>query len=264
MDGPGLNHPHRRAVLTGLVAAGSPGQSLGAARRPVLERVRPGGPDWPSERDWAALDRAVGGRLSPVALPVLPPGEAARLLSDPFYLRDQPGLTQSSGRLDAWRSAPSAYVVRAKYAADVAAAVRFAAEHRLRLVVKGAGHSYLGGSNAPDSLLIWTRDMEAVMLQDAFSPAGSREAPLPAVSVGAGCIWGHVYEAVTTCGGRYVQGGGCTTVGCGGAGAGRRVRQLLQDLRIGCGEPPGGGGSSPPTAWSGRSTARRSRTCSGR
>jgi CheY-like chemotaxis protein len=37
----------------------------------------------------------------------------------------------------------------------VVAAVNFARTHRLRLVVKGGGHSYLCGSNAPDSLLVW-------------------------------------------------------------------------------------------------------------
>jgi FAD/FMN-containing dehydrogenase len=54
-------------------------------------------------------------------------------------------------------SAPSVYAVAAKTAGDVAAAIDFAREHNLRLVVKGGGHSYLGTSNAPDSLLIWTR-----------------------------------------------------------------------------------------------------------
>src|SRR4029434_10459789 len=38
----------------------------------------------------------------------------------------------------------------------------------------------------------------------------------PAVTVGAGAIWGQAYDAVTTKGGRYVQGGGCTTVGVAG------------------------------------------------
>ena len=94
--------------------------------------------------------------------------------------------------------------------------MRFGGAHRLRLVVKGGGHSYLGGSNAPDSLLIWTRDMETIELHDAFVPQGSHAAPMHAVSVGAGCTWGHVYQAVTTEGGRYVQGGGCTTVGVAG------------------------------------------------
>ena len=38
-------------------------------------------------------------------------------------------------------------------------------------------------------------------------------APEPAVSVGAGAIWGHVYNEVMVKAGRYVQGGGCLT-GC--------------------------------------------------
>ena len=99
---------------------------------------------------------------------------------------------------------------------DVAAAVDFAREHNLRLVVKGGGHSYLGTSNAPDSLLIWTRAMNDIALHEAFVPQGCAQPPQPAVSVGAGAIWLHVYDAVTTKAGRYVQGGGCTTVGVAG------------------------------------------------
>jgi hypothetical protein len=36
------------------------------------------------------------------------------------------------------------------------------------------------------------------------------------VSLGAGTIWMQAYQAVTTQGGKYVQGGGCTTVGVAG------------------------------------------------
>jgi FAD/FMN-containing dehydrogenase len=107
-------------------------------------------------------------------------------------------------------------VVAAEGAADVAAAVRFASAHDLRLVVKGRGHSYLGTSNAPDSLLVWTRKMDAITVHDAFTPAGSGAAAVPAVSVGAGAMWLHAYQAVTGGDGRYVQGGGCTTVGVAG------------------------------------------------
>ena len=216
MSGRSLNHPRRREVLAGLALAGAPARGLGAIRPPASSRVRPDEPGWPNARDWEALNMQVGGRLSTITPPALGSADAPRLLKDPFFLRDQPALTQSSGWVDAWRSAPSAYVVRARNAADVSAAVRFAAKRRLRLVVKGAGHSYLGGSNAPDSLLVWTRDMETATLHDAFTPEGSRVAPTPAVSLGAGCIWGHAYDAVTTQGGRYVQGGGCTTVGVAG------------------------------------------------
>jgi FAD/FMN-containing dehydrogenase len=112
--------------------------------------------------------------------------------------------------------APSVYAVAAKSAEDVAAAVNFAREHNLRLVVKGGGHSYLGTSNAPDSLLVWTRAMDDIVLHDDFVPQGCIVPPQPAVSVGAGAIWLHVYDAVTTKAARYVQGGGCTTVGVAG------------------------------------------------
>jgi FAD/FMN-containing dehydrogenase len=124
--------------------------------------VRPGAPTWPTDADWANLNRATNGRLSQVELPKLDGPDAKKLLSNPFYVGDEPGLTQSSGWLDAWRSSPSAYVVAAESAADVAAAVSFASAHNLRLVVKGRGHSYLGTSSARDSLLVWTRKMDAV------------------------------------------------------------------------------------------------------
>ncbi|HLI03831.1 MAG TPA: FAD-dependent oxidoreductase, partial [Terracidiphilus sp.] len=190
---------------------------LEAARTPpAFERVRSGGAAWPGEDEWSALSGEVGGRLEPVRMPALDPAEAAKLLKNPFYLGDHPALTQSSGWIDAWRSEPSAYVVAVESASDVSAVVRFAAKHKLRLVVKGGGHSYLGASNAPDSLLIWTRRMNQIRLHDAFVPNGSKTDPVPAVSVGAGCIWLHVYDAVTTKAGRYVQGGGCTTVGVAG------------------------------------------------
>lgn len=180
----------------------------------VPYRVRPNPPDWPSAAEWQTLGDAVEGRLQPVIAPV--PAPTLDLLSNPFFLRDQPALTQSSGWIDCWQSLPSAYVVRAATPSDVSAAVRFAARHRLRLVVKGAGHSYLGRSSAPDSLLVWTRDMQTISVHDGFVPEGVDALPVPAISVGAGCTWGQLYDVVTTRNGRYVQGGGCTTVGVAG------------------------------------------------
>src|SRR6266480_4456562 len=43
-----------------------------------------------------------------------------------------------------------------------------------------------------------------------------KHVPQPAVTVEAGAIWMQAYDAVTTKAGRYVQGGGCTTVGVAG------------------------------------------------
>ena len=144
--------------------------------------------------------------------------EALKHLKNPFYVGDQPALTQTSGWLDAWTSQPSVYAVAAKKTADVVAAVNFARQHNLRLVVKGGGHSYQGTSGAPDSLLVWTRHMNDVTLHDAFVAQGCAGSvlPQPAVTVGSGAMWIDAYNAVTKHGGRYVQGGGCTTVGVAG------------------------------------------------
>ena len=206
----------RRFLGTGLSLAGVGTLPAWAARASALSRTRPGSAGWPVAADWRRLGEAVGGRLAPVVMPNLAGPDAHKLLANPFFIADQPSLTESSGWLDAWRSAPSAYVVTAQSATDVAAAVRFARAHNLRLVIKGRGHSYLGGSNAPDSLLIWTRHMDEVTVHDAFTPQGSSAPPVPAVSCGGGAMWLHAYDAVTTKGARYVQGGGCTTVGVAG------------------------------------------------
>jgi len=151
-----------------------------------------------------------------------PEGAAAKLLAEnirnPYYIGDQPGLTQTLGWVDAWATKPSVYAVAARNAHDIAEAVNFARENNLRLVVKGGGHSYQGTSNAPDSLLIWTRHMNDIAMQSAFVPQGCEQTlkPHPAVTLGAGTIWLQAYDAVTTTGGKYVQGGGCTTVGVAG------------------------------------------------
>ncbi len=187
-------------------------------------RVRLGDPEWPSEASWDQLDRDVGGRLIKVRSPLAdcvggsPDAACEQLfkeLKNPYYLGDEVGLTQSLGWIGAWTSEPSVYAVAAKTTRDVVAAVNFARENNLRLVVKGGGHSYQGTSNAADSLLIWTRRMNAVTLHDAFVGASceGRAEPQPAVSIEPGAIWGHAYNEVTTKGGRYVQGGGCMTVG---------------------------------------------------
>jgi FAD/FMN-containing dehydrogenase len=139
-------------------------------------------------------------------------------LKNPYFLGDEVGLTQSLGWVGAWTSQPSVYAVATKATADVVAAVNFARKNNLRLVVKGGGHSYQGTSNAADSLLIWTRHMNAIEMHDAFVGAGcaGKSDPQPAVSIEAGAYWRQAYDAVTTKGGRYVQGGGCMTVGVAG------------------------------------------------
>jgi FAD/FMN-containing dehydrogenase len=192
-----------------------------------LRRIRPTDAAWPPQSAWKQLNEAVGGNLFPVNFPLSilktdPDSAAAQSLranlKNPYYIGDQPGLTQTLGWIDAWATKPSVYAVAARNAQDIAAAVNFARQHNLRLVVKGGGHSYQGTSNAPDSLLIWTRHMHDIAMHTDFVPQGCANVlkPQPAVTLGAGTIWMQAYDAVTTKGGKYVQGGGCTTVGVAG------------------------------------------------
>ena len=215
------------AALSLALGAATPLATLAASHRTGRDRVRPGQPDWPDSAAWQRLDAATGGALVKIASPfaacrAAPDSAACAALfkapANPWALGDDVALTQTFGWVDAWSSAPSVYAVAARRSADVVAAVNFAREQRVRLVVKGGGHSYQGTSNAPDSLLVWTRRMQDVTMHDAFVPAGcaGRIAPQRAVSCGAGALWAHLYDAVTTRGGGYVQGGGCMTVGVAG------------------------------------------------
>ena len=207
--------------IGGLFSAAASG-----ARAP-FSRVRPGDPNWPSDEVWEELGRRLEGRLIKVSSPLAacvgtPSSDACAFLAkevkNPYYLGDEVSLTQTLGWVGAWTSRPSVYAVAAKSTADVATAVNFARTHNVRLVVKGGGHSYQGTSNAADSLLIWTRPMSAIVLNDAFVGSGceGQAQAQPAVSVEAGAIWGRVYHEVMVKAGRYVQGGGCLTVGVGG------------------------------------------------
>ena len=212
--GPAIAWPGLATAISGPAAA-------------ARSRVRPGDAAWPADASWQQLGAQVGDALvkvhSPLAACVNMPLSPACVqlfesAKNPYFLGDDVALTQSFGWVDAWTSMPSVYAVAARRTADVVAAVNFAREHRLRLVVKGGGHSYQGTSNAADSLLVWTRPMNDIAMHDAFVARGceGHAAPTRAVSVGAGAVWSHVYDAVTTQAGGYVQGGGCMTVGVAG------------------------------------------------
>ena len=227
----------RRAVRSAVVAAAVAGgcSAPPGARPPqppapgqaAASWCRPGQACWPTERDWQALRSSLHGSLEVPASPFAPCqadaasdacAAALRSAKNPFYLEDQPGGTESAGWLDAWSPAQSVYAVVARDAGDVAAAVNFARDHHLRLAIKGTGHDYLGRSNAPDSLLVWTHQMRQITVVDAFVARGcsSHQPGIPAVSLEAGTRWLEVYQEVTGKHGRYVQGGGCTSVGAAG------------------------------------------------
>jgi hypothetical protein len=96
------------------------------AAQPV-SRVRPGDPAWPSAAFWDRLKRDVGGRLIEIRSPFavcrddavgLPCDELFGELKNPYYVGDDPALTQTAGWVDAWTAQPSVYAVAAETAAD--------------------------------------------------------------------------------------------------------------------------------------------------
>ena len=224
----------RRSFLRGLAAIPLVASVLRYLPRSVraalagstVRRVHPSDSSWPTAASWEKLKREVGGQLIPVSSPLAPckdtPASAAcaarvEEMKNPYFIGDQAGGTQTSGWLGGWTSAPSVYAVAVRRIEDIVAAVNFARDNNLRLVVKGGGHSYQGTSNAADSLLIWTKEMHEITLHDSFVAEGCADtAPRPAVTIEAGALWLQTYNAVTTKAGRYVQGGGCATVGVAG------------------------------------------------
>ena len=155
----------RRTVIKGTVASLVP--TIGWCCKPAASaaepdrgmRARPNSPEWPTAAQWEQLNRNTGGRLIKIRSPLTvcsdapesaACGEVFRELKNPYYIGDDPALTQTTGWVDAWTLQPGVYAVAAETARDVSAAVNFARDRNLRLVVRGAGHSYLGTSNAPD------------------------------------------------------------------------------------------------------------------
>tara|TARA_B100001059_G_scaffold16631_1_gene13730 strand:- start:644 stop:2482 length:1839 start_codon:yes stop_codon:yes gene_type:complete len=187
--------------------------------------VVPGG-SAPSPADWQSLAKSLTGDLLEVRSPLdicrTEPGSTRAKavlenMKNPFFLEEQPGATHTTGWIGAFDAAVSPRAIAVENAQDVAAAVDFVREHGLKLVVKGTGHDYLGRSCAPDSLLVWTHRMRDITVHDDFVPTGGDGTGVPAVTVSAGSRWLEAYDAVTNHDGRYVQGGGCTSVGaCGG------------------------------------------------
>lgn len=180
---------------------------------------------WPMPSEWQQLSERVEGRLIKVESPLFNPqadsvaiDHLLQELQNPFVIQEYPWGAQSTGWLNAWSTQPSAYAVAASKTRDIIEAVKFARKHQLKLVVKGAGHDYLGRSNAAHSLLVWTHPMRQVTMQEAFIPAGApaNQGAIPAVTIEAGARWIEVYQEVTTKHNRYVQGGGCPTVGAVG------------------------------------------------
>jgi hypothetical protein len=160
-------------------------------------------PCWPNEDEFAKL----ASQLSKPVLHPLPPASACYPPSAPSgncayvignftngkWRSDQPGAMQSinfetyelhNGHISACHLDTALGIpcgqgsvppvgVDARSESDVQAAVNFAKQHNLKLVVKGTGHDFLGRSTARGSFLIWTHHMKQTVYNPNFVPEGA-------------------------------------------------------------------------------------------
>ncbi|KAI1797904.1 FAD-binding domain-containing protein [Ganoderma leucocontextum] len=183
---------------------------------------------WPNATEFSRLQE----QLSQPLLHPLPPASPCYPLSDPSgdcddvhrlwanasFRATQPGAMQGStfetfvfknGTISACYNNTSLGVpceqgsvpvvgVDARSDADIQAAVKFAAAHNLRVVVKSTGHDLSGRSTARGSFVIWTHNLNDITFHDTFSPTGAprSETHDNAITLGAGVQWQEAYEAV--------------------------------------------------------------------
>lgn len=196
----------------------------------------PSAPCWPSTKAWRTLNSTIHGQLilnEPLAAPcytgpeesevecsivraqytnttfvqLSPVGYSYPLLSRcPLVSEDVPISECELG------GAP-VYTVNATDAGQIAAGIRFARQHNLRLVIRNTGHDLLGRSTGHGSLQIWIKYLRTgITFHEKFvQVAGEWEGA--AVTIGGGYVWQDVYpEAAKR--GLIVVGGGTPTVSC--------------------------------------------------
>lgn len=108
--------------------------------------------------------------------------------------------------------APNKRTVAAINSKQVAEAILFAKNNKLKVVVKSGGHDYKGRSQDPEALLIWTHRMRDTEFKPGHKICGETYDTL---IVESGARWLEVYNALQTTN-RYVPGGAANSVGVAG------------------------------------------------
>lgn len=87
------------------------------------------------------------------------------------------------------------YYVAVRNASDVSAVLQFAHFHNIRISVKNTGHDFFGRSTVPDSLAIWTHNLNSFDFYQNFTAFNCPSANGQKVGeMGAGVIAGDAYR----------------------------------------------------------------------
>jgi len=217
---------------------------------------RPGQKCWPSSQEWQQLNQTIDGHLYqtvPLGAPCyenstyhdttlcdavqnnynnsIPRGDSygetywqvweACGTSGCSLLSEDPAQTLyptcSLGRL-------AAYYVDVRNASHISAALGFAQEHNIRISVKNTGHDFFGRSMVPNSLAIWTHNLNTMDFHQDFTASNCPAANGKNVGeMGAGVVAGEAYRFFNSHG-MDITGGYEESVGiAGGFGQGGGV-----------------------------------------
>ncbi|GAB1316789.1 hypothetical protein MFIFM68171_06999 [Madurella fahalii] len=198
----------------------------------------PGDPSWPDEEEWARLNRTLGGAL----LKPLPPASVCYRTSPNFDAEACDFLINNASRTSFYFDDPltvltqwpqgntcllsqrqtgnctqggfPVYVVNATTVKHVQAAVNFARNKNIRLVIKNTGHDFVGRNTGAGSLSVWTHYLKGFELLPDYKQRGGRYRG-PAARVGAGL---QIWEAFAHADRHNVTlpAGSCLTVGAYG------------------------------------------------
>jgi FAD/FMN-containing dehydrogenase len=197
-------------------------------------RYLPGDRAYPSQAEWNALNRTVGGRL----IMIHPLGQvcygATRNIgacdslkqdwaNEYIYLNDPahimaPYWQNNSCSPFYGPTGPcelgdvASYAINVASADDVVAGLRFVKEKNIRLVIKNTGHDTLGRAGGTGALALWTHNLKSVSFISHYTSPGYNGRALRA---GAGIQVHELYAAADASGVRVV-GGSCPTVGATG------------------------------------------------
>ncbi|XWX01146.1 hypothetical protein V2A60_009171 [Cordyceps javanica] len=207
--------------------------------RGALCKAYPGVQGWPAADAWSGLNKTVNGQLlRPTELPggACHKGQpnydesqcatiAKEWETSEFHLADPVSVMSNEftnytclpdPKMPCSAAGYPAYVIKVTSSADVKAGVDFARNNNVRLNVKSSGHDFLGRSNAPGTLSLWTHHLSNIEYHPTqFKLASGRTLQGNSVTFGSGAIMWDIYQALDKYG-QTVVGGGSKTVSAGG------------------------------------------------